>query len=180
MESPDLNNIMFCHTYYTTTKIQSGVIEDIAPNNLTNKIIVVSFNITGNNVVDIFSNISEGLNFKFENDLVLKYFENIDENNAQKMKYIIPAKDNFVAANNVIGLNKKWNLYLNSRNDIVVQHKDFPENNTTIRFKNFPGDDNFYVHLSCLILILKNEEFDTELELQELHNTYLRRLKKRK
>ena len=178
MENLDFSKMKFCHTYFIQTKFLAGVIEDIDSDNLTHKIIVVSFNITGNTMLNTFSDIGEGLNFKIDNDLVFKYFEHSVEDNNQGIKFIIPAKENFVAAQNIIGINKKWKLYINDKSDIVVQHKDLPENKTTIRFKNFPGDDNFYVHLSCLILILKNEEFDTELELKELHYAYLKRVNK--
>lgn len=75
---------------------------------------------------------------------------------------------------NVYRIGGQWDLYLNGRRNIVVQHSD----SAAIRkyFNQFPDGDAYYLNLSCLMYILCNYKLDDLNSLSSMVDSLAKRL----
>lgn len=109
-------------------------------------------------------------------DLVYDFLEHDSSANHPEIFILMSlGSSNFVVAfRNYHGIGRDWKLYINSKADVVVQHVLFPETDITVRFRNFPMDDQFYIHLSCLIYTLTNYELQDSSSMQSIFQNVLK------
>jgi hypothetical protein len=74
------------------------------------------------------------------------------------------ANQDITQRRNIYNINKEWNLFLNSKGNIVVQQNISPRITST--FKRFPQDEYFFVSLSYLYYCLRNHSFKSKIDLQ--------------
>jgi hypothetical protein len=73
-------------------------------------------------------------------------------------------EENIIGGNNIYNISLEWNLFINSKNDIVVQQDKRPI--TTAYFRNFPTNENFLIYLSYLYYSIRNNTFENKDELK--------------
>lgn len=71
---------------------------------------------------------------------------------------------NFIGEKNVYNINNEWNLFLNSKKNIVVQQNKSPI--ITSYFRNFSQNEYFFVSLSYLYYCLRNYSFNSKIDLE--------------
>lgn len=166
MELPKLRVV---HTFHGNTGEISGLAQDYLLTKSDTVFIVIELKLCGGHKIHEFSNLQSSLEYSLHSDLVYRFIEytNIEEKRRTLVIYDLKYTDKIVAYQNFYGIGYDWKFYVNSKTDVVVQHIKFADVNITVRFRNFPTDNTFYLHLSCLIYTLTNCKLETEREIRK-------------
>ncbi len=159
-------NLKIGQTYYQESDELAGVNNFELLGDKT-KFIKVKLFLLGYCELNDYSNIESVLENFCHDNLEYGFLEVQDDQSSSSFFCLRVSKccGSIYGFRNHYGIGLNWKLYLNSKSDVVVQHKLFPENNTTVRFRNFPLDCTFYIYLSCLIYTLTNYEIQTSTDL---------------
>ncbi len=161
------SNIYIGHTFHGDSEELSGESDINTITNNVNKFYTVELNLLGGHIISEFLEFDEMIQHSKTHNLVYRYVESTDENQYRKIMVIhnIIGTDKHFGYRNFYGIGKNWKLYINSKSDIVIQHLEFPQNDTTIRFRDFPLEKSFYAYLSCLIYTMTNYHLETKTEI---------------
>jgi hypothetical protein len=154
------------HTYYQDSDELSGVV-DVGFMGDKIKYLTVKLFLWGDYLLAEYNDIDSVVGNFCNDDLAYRFVEVQDDGSSGSLFRMQLSRccDRMLVFRNHNGIGSNWKLYLNSKSDVVVQHKLFPENNITVRFNNFPTDNTFYIHLSCLIYTLTNYEIQTSTDM---------------
>jgi hypothetical protein len=164
----ELPKLITAHTLRSNTEELSGLAQDYLLTKSDTTFIVVELKICGGYELHEFFDLRSTLEYSRNCDLVYRFIEytNIEEKRRTLVIYNLNYTDKIVAYQNFYGIACDWKLYVNSKTDVVVQHIKFAEVDITVRFRDFPTDNAFYLYLSCLIYTLTNFKLETEKEIR--------------
>ncbi|MGQ7944802.1 hypothetical protein [Flavobacterium sp. WC2509] len=117
--------------------------------------------IIGNPEIHYFNSLEKLLQFGRNLDNFFSYMSIEDEN-----IYVLEKIDeeNIIGSKNIYNISLEWNLFINSKNNIVVQQNKQPI--TTAYFRNFPTNENFLIHLSYLYYCVRNNTFENKEDIK--------------
>ncbi|MGB4774107.1 MAG: hypothetical protein WBP45_02955 [Daejeonella sp.] len=164
----EILKLKLCHTFNSKSEEILGHIDEDCIKKNDTKFIVVELKIFGGNEIREFSDLKSALAYSKDHNLVSRFIEYTNKEAEMRMLILqyVACSDKIVGYQNFFGIGENWKLYLNSKADIVVQNLQFPENDITVRFRNFPTGNDFYLNLSCLIYTLTNYKLETEKEIR--------------
>lgn len=162
------SNLYLKHTFHGNSEELSEFSKDDVLIKNNNKFYTVELNILGGHILKEFLDLNTTLEHFKNHNLVYRFVESTDNNENHKIIVLqnVIRSEKIVGYHNFYGIGEDWKLYINSKSDIVIQHMQFPQNDITIRFRDFPAGDDFYIYLSCLIYSVTNYRLETELEIK--------------
>jgi hypothetical protein len=164
----DISKLKLGHTFHSDTKELSGLAQDYLLNKSDTNFFSVELKISGGHEIHEFSDFQLALKYSRHHNVVYRFIEytNIEAKRKFLVVHNVSFTDKVVGYQNFYGIGDNWKLFLNSKDDIVVQHMQFPKSDITVRFRNFPKGKEFYLNLACLIYTLTNYKFETENEIK--------------
>jgi len=167
-----ISNLHIVHTFHGESEEFSGLYKDISFTKEGNKYFTVKLNILGGYELSEHLELPIAIDHLKQHDLVFRFIETFIKDDTQRIFVLhnINGSAKLVGYCNYYGIGDDWKLYVNSKGDVVIQHLQFPQKDITIRFRDFPMDKEFYVHLSCLIYTVTNYKLNSQAEIRMVFN----------
>lgn len=164
-----MEKIIFGHTYMGESGEMLGLVNSDSYLKNDNKYYCVELNLMGGHLISEFFDLEAIIKYKKKHDLIYRFIENknIETHNITAL-HQISGSNKIVGYHNYYGIGDNWKLFINSKDDIALQHNYL--NISTIRFRNFNIENNFFICLACLIYTLTNFSYETETELKSAFN----------
>jgi len=165
----ELSKIELGYTFHGETMELLGLHQDDVSAKSDTCFFAVELKICNKYEIHPFPNLQTTLEYSLAHNLVYRFIEYTNKEAKRRIYviYNVPFTNRLIGYQNFYGIGCDWKLYVNSEEDIVVQHMQFPKVNITTRFSNFPTGPSFYLNLSRLIYILTNYKLKTEKDIKE-------------
>lgn len=165
----EISKLKLGHTFHGDTEELSGLAQSYLITKSETSFFAVELKIFGGNEVYEFPDLQSTFKYKRQHNLVYRFIEytNIEAERKILVLHNVSFSDKVVGYQNFYGIGGNWKLFVNSKEDIVVQHILFPKTDTTLRLRNFPTDNEFYINLSFLIYTLTNYNLETENDIRD-------------
>ncbi len=165
----EMSKLKLGHTFYGNTEELLGLAQENLLIKSDTSFFTVELKICGGHENYEFYDLESALEHSRHHNVVYKFIEytNLEAERRILVLHNLSFSDKFVGYQNFYGIGGDWKLFVNCKEEIVVQHMLFPKTDITVRFRDFPTGNEFYLYLSFLIYTLTNYRLETEKDIRD-------------